>query len=153
MDELGEVEERITALSAEAKARLKPYLDRRAKLLVEAQKLFAETPADESATVEGNQFLLTAGKKEREREIIPAKIPKLMQIARMTAAKFVQQFCTIRLGAVDKFIPAEKHEVLMRDERTGPRTVTVVRKQQQAVESASSAATLVAGSSSRRPQT
>lgn len=153
MDRLGEIEEQLSTWNAEAKARSKPLIDEKKKLDAIALSWAENAPADESRNYEGNQFLLCASKQAREREIIPAKIPKLMQIARMSAAKFIQQFCTIRLGAVDKFIPAEKHSLFLRDERTGPRTVTVVRKQQQAVESASPAATLVAGSSSRRPQT
>jgi len=90
---------------------------------------FVNHPADQPAIADGYRFSIHLSAQESRRSIFDKYIA-FSKLRKLLGLKETVELLTIPLGAaVDKFIPEPQHAEFLKRDRTGPRTLTPVPRQ------------------------
>jgi hypothetical protein len=109
-------------LDADVKA-FAPKARRHKELAEQIRAGYDDSPADEEFTAEGNRFVVTAGMKRIEAEIVSMDAVK----KRLGLARFLK-FCSFALKTLKDLVTAEEYQQLVKQDRTGYRHLSVMEK-------------------------
>lgn len=119
IDELGRLEAEID--------KLKPKVERAKVLDREIAQWCDHLPPDQEKAIDGEHYAAVVSRRDNQRRIV-----SLGKIFRTVGqAKFLEK-CTLTLKALDSLIHREKQAGFVTEERTGKRTVKLVRRFQVA---------------------
>jgi hypothetical protein len=115
IDELGRLEADLEKIT--------PKLERAKVLRGEIGRWCDQMPADQEYVVDGDRYAAAVSRRDNQRKIV-----SLGKIFRVVGQAEFLKVCSLTLKALDSLIPRNKQGRFVLEERTGKRTVKLVRR-------------------------